>query len=123
MIDGPNSYVHVFDVSGLPQRGPREIANLRLRHPFTGTEAGCSFDCSRDGWLLNSRSGCQVYVGDSGDVIDTRRMRIVGFLPALRDTRKFIEIDWQGGSPVATTSRTGLGYVTPGTRAAQQACR
>src|SRR5205085_1169434 len=30
---------------------------------------------------------------------------------ARRNTRKFLEIDWRGGRPVATSSRTGLGRV------------
>lgn len=123
VIDAPNSYIHVFDVSRLPRSGPREVANIRLPHPLTGTEAGCNYDCARDGWLLHSRSGCEVYVGDSGDVIDTRTLRPVAFLPALRDTRKFIEIDWRGSRPIATTSRTGLGYVRRGTRRSAQSCR
>ncbi len=29
------------------------------------SEAGCSYDCTRDGGLLHSRSGCFAYVGDS----------------------------------------------------------
>jgi hypothetical protein len=123
VIDGPHSYVHVFDVSDLPRRGPKQIASVRLQHPLEGNETPCSFDCARDGWLLHSRSGCQVYVGDSGDVIDARHLRIAAFIPALRESRKLIEIDWHGGAPVATTSRTGLGYVTRGTRRSEQACR
>lgn len=123
VIDGPNSYVHVFDISHLPAHAPRLIANIRLRHTLTGTQAGCSFDCARDGWLLSSRSGCSVYVGDSGDVIDTRRLRIVHFIPQLRETRQFIEIDWRGGVPVSTTSRSGLGYVNGRASAPQEACR
>lgn len=111
VIDAPNDYVHVFGVAGARARRPRPIAAIKLAHPLTGQEAGCSYDCARDGWLLHSRSGCFVYVGDSGDVISAATLRPVAFLPALRDTRKYIEIDWRGGVPVSTTSRTGLGYV------------
>src|SRR5207253_2570330 len=32
-------------------------------------------------------------------------------LPALKNTRKMLEIDWQNGRPIATTTRYGLGYV------------
>jgi DNA-binding beta-propeller fold protein YncE len=123
VIDGPNSYVHVFDVSRLPRRGPRMIASIRLRHPLTGTQTGCSFDCARDGWLLSSRSGCSVFVGDSGDVINTRRLKITGYIPALRNTRQYIEVDWRDGLPVATTSRAGLGYVSRGHSRSREACR
>jgi DNA-binding beta-propeller fold protein YncE len=112
VIDVPNSYVHVFDVSrGLATR-PRLIKNIKLVHPLSGDEDPCTDDCARDGWLQHSRSGRYVYVGDSGDVIDTRTRRIVRYLSPLRETRKMLEIDWRGNVPVATTSRTGLGYIT-----------
>jgi len=77
---------------------------------MTGTEEPCTNDCERDGWLQHSRDGRYVYVGDSGDVIDTRTGKIVAFLPALRETRKMLEIDWRAGKPVATTTRSGVGY-------------
>ncbi len=111
VLDAPNSYVHVFDVSGVPRRRPRLLANIRLAHPQTGEESPCAYDCARDGWLQHSRDGRFVYVGDSGDVIDAHTLQIVAYLPALRQTRKMLEIDWRGGVPVSTTSRQGLGYV------------
>jgi DNA-binding beta-propeller fold protein YncE len=123
VIDGPNSYVHVYDVSGLPRHAPRHLADVKLAHPLTGTESGCSYDCERDGWVQHSRSGCVVFVGDSGDVISARTFRVVGFLPALRNTRKHIEIDWRAGRPIASTSRTGLGYVRSGPLPRPPACR
>jgi hypothetical protein len=52
-----------------------------------------------------------VYVGRSGDVINTRTRRIVDYLPPLRKTADFVEIDWRHGRPVATTDRYGVGYV------------
>jgi hypothetical protein len=123
VIDAPNSYVHVFGVAGLPGRAPRQIADIRLRHRLTGSETGCLYDCARDGWLLHSRSGCYVYVGDSGEAISTVTRREVAFLPALRNTRKFVEIDWRAGAPVSTTSREGLGYVRHGRPGAPPRCR
>jgi DNA-binding beta-propeller fold protein YncE len=123
VIDGPNSYVHVFDVTGVPRHRPRLIANIRLAHPLTGLESGCSYDCQRDGWLQHSRSGCFVYVGDSGDVYSATTFRPVAFLAPLQDTRKMLEIDWRRGVPVATSSRTGLGYVTHGRASAGAACK
>jgi DNA-binding beta-propeller fold protein YncE len=111
VIDAPNSTIHVFDVAGLPGRPPRSLANVRLRAPMSGQETPCAYDCTRDGWLQHSRSGRYVYVGDSGDVIDARTFRVVGYLPALRQSRKMLEIDWRNGRPVATTSRQGVGYV------------
>jgi hypothetical protein len=111
VIDAPNSYVHVFDVRGVRKRRPRRIADIKLRHPLSGSESPCTYDCARDGWLQHSRNGRFVYVGDSGEVISTSKLRRVAYLPALRNTRKHLEIDWRRGVPVATTTRSGLGYV------------
>jgi DNA-binding beta-propeller fold protein YncE len=111
VIDAPNSYVHVFDVSHVPAAAPKLIANIALPHQMTGEEDPCKYDCGRDGWLQHSRNGRFVYVGDSGDVIDTRTFRPVAYLSTLRQTRKMLEIDWRGGVPIATTSRSGVGYV------------
>jgi DNA-binding beta-propeller fold protein YncE len=112
VVDAPNSVIHVFDVTGLPASPPRPVADIRLHHGFIGTESPCAYDCARDGWLQHSRDGRYVYVGDSGDVIDTATHTIVDYLPALANTRKHLEIDWLAGRPVATTTRLGLGYVT-----------
>lgn len=100
LIDTPNGYVHVFDVRGLPSVAPRLVANIRLRHAPPN-----------DGWLQHSRNGRFVYVGRSGDVIDTKTRTIVDYLPPLRATADFLEIDWRDGRPVSTTQRYGVGYV------------
>lgn len=94
LIDAPNGYVHVFDVSGLPRSAPRDIANIKLDH-----------GPSDNSWLSYG-NGRYLYVGDSGDVIGTATRKIVDYLPPLAKTTVFIEIDWQHGKPVsATTSR------------------
>jgi DNA-binding beta-propeller fold protein YncE len=111
VMDAPNGYVHAFDVSALPRRGPRLLRNIRLSHPMSGEESPCSYDCARDGWIQHSLDGRFVYIGDSGDVFDARTFRRVAYLEALRNTRKMLEIDWRGGAPVASSSRQGLGYV------------
>jgi DNA-binding beta-propeller fold protein YncE len=103
VIDSPNAYVHVFDVSRVPSHRPRRLADIRLAHSLTG-----------DGWIQVSRSGCFIYVGDSGDVLSAKHFKPVAFLPALRSTKQSLEIDWRNGQPVATSTRTGLGYVTRG---------
>lgn len=103
VIDSPNEYLHVFDVSRVPLHRPRRIADIRLRRTLTG-----------DGWIQVSRSGCFVYVGDSGEVLSAKSFRPVAYLPALRKTKESLEIDWRNGRPVATSTRTGLGYVTRG---------
>jgi len=110
VMDAPNSYVHVFDVRGVPARPPRKVADIKIRD-MAGTESPCAYDCARDGWLQHSRDGRFVFVGDSGDVISTTTRRIVSNLPSLRNSRKSLEIDWKNGRPVGTTSRYGLGYV------------
>jgi DNA-binding beta-propeller fold protein YncE len=110
VIDVPNSYVHVFDVSGVPRRAPRHVADIRLLHPMTGKEQPCGGDCGRAGWLQHGLDGRFVYVGDCGDVIDTRTRRVVAFLPALRNSRYQLELDWNGRRPVRTSTRSGIGY-------------
>ena len=99
LIDTPNGYVHVFDVSGLPGSPPRLVANIKLHHPP-----------AHNGWLQHSRNGRYVYVGHAGDVIDTRRRKIVDYLPPLHATADSLEIDWRHGKPVSTTNRYGVGY-------------
>jgi DNA-binding beta-propeller fold protein YncE len=100
LIDTPNGYVHVFDVAGLPATAPRLVSSIKLEHAPPN-----------DGWLQHSLNGRYVYVGRSGDVIDTRTRKIVDYLPPLRSTADFLEIDWRQGRPVATTNRYGVGYV------------
>jgi DNA-binding beta-propeller fold protein YncE len=101
LIDTPNGYVHVFDLVGLPASPPKLVANIKLRHAPPN-----------DGWLATSRNGRYLYVGRSGDVIDTRTRRIVDHLPPLEATADFLEIDWRRGRPVSTTNRYGVGYAT-----------
>ena len=97
LIDTPNGVVHVFDVSGLPATPPRDVADIKLVHAPPA-----------NGWLEHSRNGRFVYVGDSGDVIDTRSRKIVAFLAPLENTDVFLEIDWRNDEPVTgTTSRCG----------------
>jgi DNA-binding beta-propeller fold protein YncE len=112
VMDQPNDYVHVFDLSGLPASPPKQIADIKLTRPMTGAQLGCTYDCLREGWLQHSLDGRFVYVGDSGDVIDTATRQSVANLEPLYNSRVFLEIDWSNGLPVATSSRSGLGYVT-----------
>ena len=108
VIDVPNSYVHVFDVSGLPARPPRLVANVRLTHSMKGKESPCGGDCGRAGWLQNGLDGQYLWVADDGDVIATASNRVVGFVPALSDSRYLFELDWRGASPVRTSTRSGI---------------
>ena len=106
VIDQPNGYVHVFDVSHVPALPPRAIANIKLVHKPNG-----------GGWLQMSRNGRYVYVGYSGDVIDTRSLTVVQTIMPLEATAESLEVDWRGAQIVGTTSRYGLGYVRSKTRA------
>jgi DNA-binding beta-propeller fold protein YncE len=111
VMDSPNSYVHVFDVSGVPASAPVQVADIKVTS-MAGNESDCAYDCLKDGWIQHSKDGRFVYVGDSGDVIDTAIRKSVITLPTLSNTRKMLEIDWQNGVPIFTTSRSGLGYIT-----------
>jgi DNA-binding beta-propeller fold protein YncE len=111
LIDTPNSYVHVFNISGLPNTAPTQVANIQLNPVMGGQESPCIYDCGKEGWLLHVADGRYVIVGDSGDVIDTTTRTIAYYLPTVSNTRKFLEIDWQNGQPIFTTTRQGMGYV------------
>jgi DNA-binding beta-propeller fold protein YncE len=111
VMDGPNSYVHVFDVSGLPTVPPKQIADIPVTQ-ITGSEDPCVINCGREGWLQHSLDGRFVYAGDAGDVIDTATRKVVAHLAPLRNTRKFLEIDWQNGWPLISSQTKGVGYVT-----------
>jgi len=56
LIDSINSYVHVFDVSGLPASAPRQVADIKLVGALSGEESGCAYDCLKDGWIHHSRT-------------------------------------------------------------------
>jgi hypothetical protein len=110
VMDGPNSYIHVFDVATVPRRGPRKVADIRVSR-VEGNESPCLYDCARDGWLAYSRDGRFLYVGDAGDVLSTRTWKRVAFVPALRNSRKFLELWWRKGVVVYAGSRTSTGHV------------
>ncbi len=115
VIDTANSYAHVFDVSKVPASAPVQVADIPLRK-MSGNgvpaETPCSYDCTHEGWILHSLDGRYVYVGDSGDVIDTTTRKVITNLDPLFNTRKYLEIDFSNGNVVATSSRQGMGYVT-----------
>ena len=102
LMDSVHSYVHVFDVTGLPGSAPRQVADIQLVGTVSGRERPCAYDCLKDGWLHHSRNGRYVFVGDSGDVIDTTLRKTAMTLPALANSRKGIEIDFQDGLPLPT---------------------
>src|SRR5947208_13929195 len=114
VIDSPCSFVHVFDVSGVPTSLPKQVADIRLAHSMSGNEQGCGYDCPKDGWVQHSVDGHFVVVGDSAAVLDTATRAMVGRPPSMANTRKMLEIDWQNGVPIATSERQGLGDAKSG---------
>ena len=115
VIDTANSYAHVFDVSGVPATAPVQVADIPLRKMSGSSvpaESPCLYDCTHEGWILHSRDGRFVYVGDSGDVIDTATRKVVNNLDPLFNTRKYLEIDFSNGNAISTSTRQGMGYVT-----------
>jgi hypothetical protein len=85
------------------------VAVFRV-HSLAGREHPCGGGCGRAGWLQHSLDGRYVFVGDAGDVIDTRRRTVVAYLPALDNSRYQLELDWRNGKPVRTSARSGIGY-------------
>lgn len=106
VVDQPNSYVHVFDITGLPAAAPRRVADIQLDPPLgKGESTNCAYDCQKESWLQHSMDGRYVYVGDSGDVIDTGTRTVVAVLPAMSNSRKMLEVDWAGDRVVASSER------------------
>jgi len=105
VLDAPAREVQVWTTGDTPTH----LATIKVSG-LRGYDAFCHFDCVRSGWLLHSLDGRYVFVGDSGDVIDTTTRTVAGSIPALANDRHgFLEIDWSGGGPVATSSHFGTG--------------
>jgi hypothetical protein len=100
VLDAPNSVLHLFDVSAVPAGPPLPLEDVRLSKPISGDESPCTASCGRIGSLLHSADGRFVYVGDSGDVIDTRTREIIANLEALHNSRVQLEVDWMNGKAV-----------------------
>jgi hypothetical protein len=100
LIDQPNSYVHVFDVSKVPASAPVQIANVPLPDKISGTQSECAYDCEKDSWLHLSHDGQFLFVGDTPDVISTSTKALAMKMPKMADSRIEIEIDFDGTTPV-----------------------
>jgi hypothetical protein len=110
VIDTVHTAVQVWDVHGVAAGlAPVHLATVPVAG-LAGQEAGCAYDCARDGWLQHTLDGRYVFVGDSGSVIETATGAVVASIPNMLNTRKFVEIDWLAGVPLATSGRTGIGY-------------
>lgn len=85
VLDSPNHTLHVFDVS----EAPRHLADVRLERTFT-----------TPGSLTPSPDGRFIYVGGTGDVIDTQSRASIANLDALQKATAVLVVDWVGGRPV-----------------------
>ena len=110
VMDAPLDQLKVYNVSGLPNSAPVFVANVPLSS-LSGTESPCQTYCEREGWVLNDLSGQYVYVGDTGDVVNTSKLSVITTLSALHNTRQVVEIDWTNGTTSATSTRFGIGRV------------
>ena len=99
VLDAPNGVVRAYDVSRLPQRPPRQVAEIPLSNPLSGDESPCSQACRRIGSLQGTADGSYLYVGDVGDVIDTAKGEVLTNLEALHNSRVHLEVDFSDGRP------------------------
>jgi len=97
LVDEPNHAVHEFDISGLPRKAPVLVATVHV--------------AAQPDWLNLSRDGRYLFVGDSGDVIDTTTRRTVATIGAMTSSRYNIEVDWSGTKVCAAYPRESLGYL------------
>jgi WD40 repeat protein len=111
VIDAVHKEVQVWDVSKVKEGiAPTRIGVIPVAG-LTGEESPCTYDCTRGGWLQRSVDGKLLFVGDSGEVIETATRKVLTTLPTLAQTKKSIEVDWQNGVPIATSGRSGVGGV------------
>jgi DNA-binding beta-propeller fold protein YncE len=111
VVDSVHKEVQVWNVAGAKQGvAPTPLGTIALAG-LSGEESGCAYDCGRSGWLQLSRDGRYLFAGDSGEVIETATRKVLGTLPTLAQSKVSIEIDWEGGVPVATSGRSGVGDV------------
>jgi DNA-binding beta-propeller fold protein YncE len=85
VLDAPNHTLHIFDVS----EAPRRIADIRLDRTLT-----------TPGSLTESADGRFIYVGGTGDVIDTQKRESIANLDALQQASAVLQVDWVEGRPV-----------------------
>jgi DNA-binding beta-propeller fold protein YncE len=107
VLDRASQSVRVYTSADTPAL----LATVKLAHPMKGKELECSNGCQVEGWVLHSFDGRYVWVGDSGDIIDTQSRAVTGYLSELRNSKHgMLEVDWANGVPVATTTHFGVGH-------------
>jgi hypothetical protein len=111
VIDAVNKEVQFRDVSKVKEGvAPTQIGVVKVAGLDTSLESLCMYDCTRGGRLQLSLDGHFLFVGDSGEVIETATRKVITTLPTLAQTKKTIEVNWQNGVPIATRPRTGVRY-------------
>lgn len=100
VADDVYDHIHVFDVRGLPDERPRQIADIPL-----GTSPK---------WINFTRDGRHAHIS-TGQIIDRRTRKVVALV---EPSRHFVQIDWKDGEPVRAYSRYGLGYGSTSTDSA-----
>jgi hypothetical protein len=108
VLDFCTNQLRVFDSSD--DANPK--GTIQLTHNINpGNESMCAWDCAKDGWLLHSRDGNYVYVGNSGDIIETATQKATGYIAKLANSRHgFLEMTWSKGVLTGTSTHVGLGY-------------
>jgi sugar lactone lactonase YvrE len=111
VIDTIDKEVRVYDVSRVAEGvAPTELGVVPVAG-LSGTESPCAYDCGRSGWIQASIDGRLMFVGDSGEVIETATRKVLTSIPTLLNTKVSIEVEWANGVPVATSTRSGVGKV------------
>ena len=101
VVDAHNRYVHIFDVTGLPNERPQQIANIDVKDD--------SNPRNLPKWINFSRDGRFVHVS-TGAIIDAKNRTI---FTKIISSKYFIQIDMEKSEPVRAYSRYGVGYVDP----------
>ena len=98
VVDAFNQLVHVFDNTAQP---PKQKESIKLRE--------------QPGWITFSLDGKLAYPS-TGEVIDTSTKKILTVLADEKGgevhSEKMVEIQWQGGRPIATGDQFGVGRAT-----------
>jgi DNA-binding beta-propeller fold protein YncE len=92
VVDSFYRHLHVFDVTGLPEQAPRQIADIQLTDDPK--------------WINFTRDGRYAHVS-TGEIVDARTRRVVALTES---SRYFLQVDWKAGKPIRAYSRYGLGY-------------
>jgi DNA-binding beta-propeller fold protein YncE len=97
VVDSNYKYLHIFDATRLPNSAPTKIAEIKLdRQP-----KWVSFD-------LDGRFAYVAKNDGTGSVINAATRQIIG---EIASSRKFLEVDFENGKVVRTSSRHSLGSV------------